>query len=216
MKQCETTFSANKGRLRKLRWPRYLIPQCTWSSSLIAYCHLFFSHYNLNLSPLITYGFQRTSFTFANDLLALCLLELSADTVANRLVPDQAGHNVRPNLESKLFDALIVFLKEFFDNVNFENNQQTTKMHKKLPSMHRVKDWFLLMGFCHLFRPVDHNQYLYKPIRSWWECLCEPSYQDLTIRSSFLEIWQASVFAALEWSKFNDGTVYRIHLGVKW
>ena len=35
----------------------------------------------------------------------------------------------------KLFDALMVFLKEFFQKVNFEKNQQTTKKHEKLPSM---------------------------------------------------------------------------------
>ena len=33
----------------------------------------------------------------------------------------------------------MVFLKEFFDNVYFEKNQQTTKKHEKLPSMQVVK-----------------------------------------------------------------------------
>ena len=36
---------------------------------------------------------------------------------------------------SKLFDTLIVFLKEFFEKVDFEKNQQTTKKKAwKLPS----------------------------------------------------------------------------------
>ena len=38
-----------------------------------------------------------------------------------------------------LFDILLVFLKEFFQKVNFEKNQQTTKKHEKLPSRQWVK-----------------------------------------------------------------------------
>ena len=34
---------------------------------------------------------------------------------------------------------MMVFLKEFFEKVDFEKNQQTTKKHEKLPSMQRVK-----------------------------------------------------------------------------
>ena len=30
-----------------------------------------------------------------------------------------------------LFDTLMVFLKEFFEKVDFEKNQQTTKKHEK-------------------------------------------------------------------------------------
>ena len=33
---------------------------------------------------------------------------------------------------------LMVFLKEFFKNVDFEKNQQTTKKHEELPRMQRV------------------------------------------------------------------------------
>ena len=32
-----------------------------------------------------------------------------------------------------------VFLKEFFQKVNFEKNWQTLKMHEKLPSMKQIK-----------------------------------------------------------------------------
>ena len=35
---------------------------------------------------------------------------------------------------------VLVFLKEFFEKVNFEKSQQTTKIHEKLPSMQRVND----------------------------------------------------------------------------
>ena len=37
------------------------------------------------------------------------------------------------------FDTLMVFLKEFFEKVDFEKNQQTTKMHAKLLSRQRLQ-----------------------------------------------------------------------------
>ena len=58
--------------------------------------------------------------------LTLCLLLLI--TFANSLYPDQARQNIGPDkgpMES---------LKEFFEKVDFEKNQQTTKIHAKLPS----------------------------------------------------------------------------------
>ena len=33
----------------------------------------------------------------------------------------------------------MVFLKDFFENINFEKNQQTAKKHSKLPSMQIVR-----------------------------------------------------------------------------
>ena len=39
---------------------------------------------------------------------------------------------------SNLFDTLIVFLKEFFEKVNFENRLQTAVKAWKIPSMQRV------------------------------------------------------------------------------
>ena len=41
-------------------------------------------------------------------------------TFANSLDPDQAWSG------SNLFDTKMVFLKEFFEKVDFEKNQQTT------------------------------------------------------------------------------------------
>ena len=46
---------------------------------------------------------------------------------------------------SKLFDHLIVFLKEFFEKVNFEKSQQRQQKHEKLPSIQRVT--FLFSNF---------------------------------------------------------------------
>ena len=43
--------------------------------------------------------------------------------------------------------TLTVFLKEFFEKVDFEKNQQTTKEHEKLPSRQRVKAWYLANTF---------------------------------------------------------------------
>ena len=42
---------------------------------------------------------------------------LSADNIANSFEPDQDRHNVGPDLDPKLYDTLIVFLKEFFEKV---------------------------------------------------------------------------------------------------
>ena len=39
---------------------------------------------------------------------------------------------------SKLFDTLMVFLKEFFEKVDFENNQQKTKSMEDYPVGKRV------------------------------------------------------------------------------
>ena len=59
-------------------------------------------------------------------------------TFANSLDPDQAQQNVGPDLDSNYL-TLMVFVTEFMIKNDFETNQQTTKMHVKLPSMHRVK-----------------------------------------------------------------------------
>ena len=37
-----------------------------------------------------------------------------------------------------MFDTLMVFMKEFFENIDFEKNQQTTKKHEKFPRGQRV------------------------------------------------------------------------------
>ena len=62
-------------------------------------------------------------------------------TFANSLDQDQDRQNVGPDLDrSKLFDTLMVFLKEFFrKKLIFQKIQQMTKKHAKLPSMQRVK-----------------------------------------------------------------------------
>ena len=41
-------------------------------------------------------------------------------------------------MDPKLFDTLKVFIKEFFEKVNFDESEQITKKIEKLPSMQRV------------------------------------------------------------------------------
>ena len=53
-------------------------------------------------------------------------------TFENSLDPDQDQQNVGPDLDSKHFDILIVFLKEFFEKVNFEKSQQMTTNKRKI------------------------------------------------------------------------------------
>ena len=53
-------------------------------------------------------------------------------TFASRLDPDQARHNVEPDLDPNGFDTLMVFLKEFFEKFDLKKQkQQTTKKHAK-------------------------------------------------------------------------------------
>ena len=62
---------------------------------------------------------------------------------------------------SKMFDTLIVFLKEFFKNVDFEKNQQMTKKHENYPES---KELTLLHAFCRLL--IRFKNELFKKITS--------------------------------------------------
>ena len=54
-----------------------------------------------------------------------------------------------------MFGTPMVFLKEFFEKVDFEKKEQMTKKHEKLPSRQRVKtifftrrhEWKLILEF---------------------------------------------------------------------
>ena len=57
----------------------------------------------------------------------------------NSLDTDQARQNVRPDLDPKSF-KLIIFVREFFEKVDFEKkNQQTTKKGKFFPGSKELK-----------------------------------------------------------------------------
>ena len=68
---------------------------------------------------------------------------------ANILDPDQDGQNVHPDLDQNC-DTLILFLKEFFEKVNFEKISRRQQKHGILPSMQRVN------------HPLKHNSYVLK------------------------------------------------------
>ena len=65
----------------------------------------------------------------------VCLLLMS---FANSWDPDQDRQNVGLDLDPTL-DTLIVLLKEFFEKVDFENSEQTTK--KVCKFTHHAKSW---------------------------------------------------------------------------
>ena len=56
---------------------------------------------------------------------------LSLITFGNSLDPDQDQQNVGPDLDPNSL-TLMIFLKEFFEKVDFEKNQQTTNNHTKI------------------------------------------------------------------------------------
>ena len=76
-----------------------------------------------------------------------------ADNFGKQFGPRSGLTNRRAWSGSKLFDILIVFLKEFFWKINFEKNQQMTKKHEKLPSMQWVKVvWIKEVEDCSILR----------------------------------------------------------------
>ena len=75
-------------------------------------------------------------------LRSICLLSLnsdcqwqlllSADDLCKQLYPDQAGQNARLDLHPNCLTlSLIVFLKEFFEKVNFEKISADDKKNLK-------------------------------------------------------------------------------------
>ena len=68
-------------------------------------------------------------------------------TFVNSLDPDHDRQNLGPDLDPiKPSDTLIVFLEEFFENVNFEKSQQRQQQeHEILPSMQRIRIGMLLL-----------------------------------------------------------------------
>ena len=60
------------------------------------------------------------------------LLVSSADNLYKQFGPRSGPTKCQAWSGSKLFDALIVFLKEFFEKVDFEKNHQTTKKREKI------------------------------------------------------------------------------------
>ena len=70
----------------------------------------------------------------------LCLLVTSANNLCKQFRPRSGQTKRRARSESKLFDTLMIFLKEFFKKLDFEQKKLETKNHEKLPSMQRIKN----------------------------------------------------------------------------
>ena len=64
---------------------------------------------------------------------------LSADYLYKQFGPRSGPTFCRSWSWSKQFVTLIVFLKEYFEKVNFEKSQQTTTRALKLPNMLRIQ-----------------------------------------------------------------------------
>ena len=60
-----------------------------------------------------------------------CKLVITLNSLSTSVVCWLPWQTVCSQIRSKLFDILMVFLKEFFQKVNFEKIQQTTKNHEK-------------------------------------------------------------------------------------
>ena len=78
-------------------------------------------------------------FSMVRFLWTLYLLVSSADNFCKQFGPRSGPRKRLAWSGSNLFDTLMVFLEEFFEKVDFENNQQTTKKHENLRRGQRVK-----------------------------------------------------------------------------
>ena len=76
-------------------------------------------------------NFLKPLFSQGVDMLTLCLPVTFAVNLGKQFGPRSGPTNRRAWSGSKLFDILMAYLKEFFQKVNFEKNQQTTKKYKK-------------------------------------------------------------------------------------
>ena len=87
---------------------------------------------------------QVAAFKNARNIFFLLLQEmLSADKLCKQFGPRPGPTECRSCSGSKLFDTLIVFLKEFFEKVNFEKISRQHQKHEKLLSMQRVGEAYL-------------------------------------------------------------------------
>ena len=70
--------------------------------------------------------FWKITYVLYTVASTLCLLVSSVDNLCKQFGPRSGLTTCRAWSGFKLFDTLMVFLKEFFENVDFEKNQQTT------------------------------------------------------------------------------------------
>ena len=68
-------------------------------------------------------------------------------TYANSLDPDQDRHSVGPDLDPKLFDTLIVLLKDFFKKSANDKSMKNYPACKELKKLEKKRDDFQVRCF---------------------------------------------------------------------
>ena len=86
----------------------------------------------------LTFAYRNSTLLFMSLRLNLCVLMSFVDNLCKQFGPRSGPTLCRAWSGSNVFATLMVFLKEFFKNVNFEKNQRTTKKRVKLHSIQRV------------------------------------------------------------------------------
>ena len=81
----------------------------------------------------------QVSLTTCSLTFILYLLMSSADNLSKQFRPRSGLTKCRARSGSKLFDTLMVFLKEFFEKIDFEKNQQMTNKQSNSSSRQSVK-----------------------------------------------------------------------------
>ena len=125
--------------------------QCFWWNKFLHVLAIFVGHANCDtmtisaiLFSILTIGFGEDIFNFRYRninwpclltamFLTLYLQVLSADNLCKQFGPRSGQTERLARYGSNLFDTQMVFQKEFFEKVNFEKNQQTTKNTKNFP-----------------------------------------------------------------------------------
>ena len=98
--------------------------------------------------------------------LTLGILVSSADSLCKQFGPRSGPTKCQVRSGSKQFDSLMVFLKEFFQKIDFEKNQQTTKS---------IQNYLVLSQF-------RHTSFLYNCLyirfsyESYIILICKPEY----------------------------------------
>ena len=76
-----------------------------------------------------------------HDVTLNCLQLMSADKLCKEFGSRPGLTKCQAWSRIKLFDTLMIFLKEYFQTFNFEKKSADNKKHAKLPSMQRLKNF---------------------------------------------------------------------------
>ena len=140
-----------------------------------------------------------------------------ADNHCQQLRPRSS---VGPDLDPNCL-TLLVFLKEFFFKIDFEKNQQTTKMHAKLPTKKLTCSSANKIQLCFYF--------LYDKIRKWYHYNKESSHpnppdsvlnnnvqsEEMSIKlTKAIKGYKMLLYAPQGWCPLNKGhaVIYKISI----